>query len=614
MFPDIVANFDVVTEGCHPLQVQFNNQSRGAKTNQWSFGDGSTSIIINPSYTFTNESHTDNKYYNINLNVTSNWGCKADASRQITVYPRPKSAFTIHTDEGCSPLPLEFTNLSIGGTLAEWSLAGTQTVNNAEKFTHSISNKSELPAIYQLKLKTINKYGCSRESSQQVKVFPEVIANFTADNEAMKGCNPLPLEFINLSRHAHRFAWNFADGNNSTVPNPKNEFYTPPTKESFYDIKLRAQSVFGCLDSIVKRATVYPVPVADILVSPHAQTFPSTHIRAENFSSPGNWKFRWELGDGRIINTDTFDTIDHEYKWPSDDYSTKHYRVSLTVANDYCFDSISQKVSITAPMPMVGFAPSAQGCPPLEIQFRNDSKYGKEFFWDFADGHYSNLENPVHVFTKPGEYQVKLLVSGEGGLDSAYQTIRVFELPNAEFRVSQPVVQLPYETIKMVNLSSLATYFEWHMGDGTIYYDTEPEHLYSEAGVYDIRLNVATNTFPQCFDQVVKKGVVIAEKDCQMIFPNAFTPSTNGPSDGRYIVNDPANHIFYPIHTGIDKYVLEIYNRWGEFIFRSEDTDIGWDGYYRGRLSPMGVYVWKVKATCFNGKEIKTAGDVTLYR
>lgn len=94
-----------------------------------------------------------------------------------------------------------------------------------------------------------------------------------------------------------------------------------------------------------------------------------------------------------------------------------------------------------------------------------------------------------------------------------------------------------------------------------------------------------------------------------MIFyvPNAFTP------DG-----DIHNNTFLPVFTsGYDPYDyhLIIFNRWGEIIFESFNSEIGWDGTYSDHLAEDGVYIWKIVF-----KENKTdkkhqeIGHVTLLR
>ena len=60
------------------------------------------------------------------------------------------------------------------------------------------------------------------------------------------------------------------------------------------------------------------------------------------------------------------------------------------------------------------------------------------------------------------------------------------------------------------------------------------------------------------------------------------------------------------------KYKLEIYNRWGELIWVSEDVNKGWNGYVKGKPAKQDVYVWKVNVTFTDGKPYVEAGNVTL--
>jgi gliding motility-associated-like protein len=89
--------------------------------------------------------------------------------------------------------------------------------------------------------------------------------------------------------------------------------------------------------------------------------------------------------------------------------------------------------------------------------------------------------------------------------------------------------------------------------------------------------------------------------------PNTFTP------DG-----DEHNHIFYPIFTtGFDpsNFQFEIYNRWGEMIFQSLNSDKGWDGFFNGVLCPEGTYTWKIIYKIPDRDEYKLAtGHVNLIR
>jgi len=109
---------------------------------------------------------------------------------------------------------------------------------------------------------------------------------------------------------------------------------------------------------------------------------------------------------------------------------------------------------------------------------------------------------------------------------------------------------------------------------------------------------------------------IVAQGGGDLVFPNAFTPSSTGSSDGYFDLNanNFNNDIFFPLHSGVDQYQLMVFNRWGELIFESREVNRGWDGFYRGDPCQQGVYVWKVRAKFSDGTERTMAGDVTLIR
>lgn len=91
-----------------------------------------------------------------------------------------------------------------------------------------------------------------------------------------------------------------------------------------------------------------------------------------------------------------------------------------------------------------------------------------------------------------------------------------------------------------------------------------------------------------------------------LYIPNAFTPNDDG-----------LNDTFGAIGEGITEYNIQIYNRWGELIFESNDIKTQWDGNYHNEIVPMGVYVYKISARGPNtsGKStnsINKTGDITL--
>ena len=186
--------------------------------------------------------------------------------------------------------------------------------------------------------------------------------------------------------------------------------------------------------------------------------------------------------------------------------------------------------------------------------------------------------------------------------------------PNANaFFVLQPnEVTVPSQAVYTYNLSSNADLYTWDFGDGTASAESDPIHFYQEPGTFDVML-IANNEW-NCPDTFSVEDAVTALAAGELLFPNAFTPNNSGPSDGVYDPNSFNNDVFFPIHQGVSEYKLEVFNRWGELLFVSNDVKIGWDGYYRGRPSKQDVYVWKAYAKFSDGQESVLKGDVTLLR
>jgi gliding motility-associated-like protein len=173
-------------------------------------------------------------------------------------------------------------------------------------------------------------------------------------------------------------------------------------------------------------------------------------------------------------------------------------------------------------------------------------------------------------------------------------------------------VIVPSQPVFTYNLSSNASAFIWDFGDGTTSTDLNPVHHYTQAGTYDVTL-VANNQW-NCPDTFAVTGAVTGKVSGALVFPNAFTPGSTGPGDGTYDPHSFDNNVFFPLYEGVEEYHLEIFNRWGELVFVSDDVRIGWDGWYRGRPAKQDVYVWKCHARFSDGRETVLKGDVTLLR
>jgi len=364
-------------------------------------------------------------------------------------------------------------------------------------------------------------------------------------------------------------------------------------------------SQYGCRDTTGYFIDVYPQPVSEFSALPTHQTYPSSRIELENLTNDGFWDFLWDFDDGQT--SPEKEPGFHVYGDWGD------YDISLSVSSSNCSHSVSHRIRILPPPPVAGFDQPGPGCVPHGVQFVNTSAYGHSYLWEFGDGNTSSEPEPYHVYEEAGIYQVRLMVTGDGGTEFAYREVVVYRQPEVNFMVSPELVMLPGQHVQLFNQSLYGNRYLWNFGDGNESGEKSPLHLYREEGWYDISLSVWTEH--ECYGELVRQNAVRATGEGIIVFPNAFRPDPSGPSGGYH---DPdaenPNRVFYPLHAGIDQYRLEIYNRWGELLFISEDVNIGWDGYHQGRLCKLDVYVWKVWGTYLNGEKFIKAGDVTLLR
>lgn len=90
-----------------------------------------------------------------------------------------------------------------------------------------------------------------------------------------------------------------------------------------------------------------------------------------------------------------------------------------------------------------------------------------------------------------------------------------------------------------------------------------------------------------------------------LLIPSGFTPNADGVNDGFGIMK----------HLNIRTLSrFEVFNRWGEIVYSTNSLEGRWDGTYKNKIAPAGVYVWQVEAVNFDNEKIRQSGNVTLIR
>ncbi|PWH84994.1 HYR-like domain-containing protein [Brumimicrobium oceani] len=255
------------------------------------------------------------------------------------------------------------------------------------------------------------------------------------------------------------------------------------------------------------------------------------------------------------------------------------------------------------------------GCAPQEINFISTSPgVGNQCLFTISDiGQVSGC-NVNYVFEEAGCYDVTLQVELSNGCIDDFTVsdyICIDDYPIADFTVNPEEITNIYNAVEFTNTSSGATAYEWNFGDENISNDINPTHEYSvkaikEKAIFDVQLIATSNL--GCQD-TFNLDLPFFEELVYFI-PNSFTPDRN-----------KFNETFKPVFTsGFDPldYKLQIYNRWGELIFESNDANYGWDGTYGAskiKFAPEGAYVWKISYKKLRNEESKEIiGSVSLLR
>jgi len=186
----------------------------------------------------------------------------------------------------------------------------------------------------------------------------------------------------------------------------------------------------------------------------------------------------------------------------------------------------------------------------------------------------------------PGTYTIATQ-DAQGCLFQVQVAVEGGSSPEADFNINPAAVSTFDPYAQLINLSSEdANSFSWIITSGTPAVSSleNPNVSYEniEPGTYPITLIVQNSD--GCTDTITKSIEVYDEF---IVFaPNAFTPDGDEFNNSWNVIVNNAD---------LESYNLEIFNRWGELLFNSNDPDEGWDGTKEGTMVQDGVYTWKLR-------------------
>ena len=329
----------------------------------------------------------------------------------------------------------------------------------------------------------------------------------------------------------------------------------------------------GC-SSIPTTATITVLPVPSISVNNQTICAGSSATLTANATPSGTfyWGTNASAGNGSFSISPNQDTIIPVYN----------------VLNGCYSDTVFSLITVN-PLPISTFSASNNGgCVPVEVTFTPDFSNYDSYSWD------SNSQNIglggalTYTFNSAGSFNISLTTTLNGCSSSTILAtpIVVDAYPLAAFEPSSDMFTEPNQGLSFWNNSSGAQTYFWDFGDGATSNEFAPFHIFNNGENEGITVTLVAVSNLGCTDT----ATYLIEFDPGLVYfiPNSFTP------DG-----DQYNQTYKPIFTyGIDanNYKFEIFNRWGELIFESNNPLVGWDGTFgnRGIQCQNGTYIYRI--------------------
>lgn len=229
----------------------------------------------------------------------------------------------------------------------------------------------------------------------------------------------------------------------------------------------------------------------------------------------GSLTWNWDFGDGTL---GTGQVVNHSYRQVGTYNVTLKVRSSSTVCSLPLSDSFVINKSITINNVFAVDYDHNAACVNQPVQFNDNTVLTVGNItartWNFDDGSPStNTLNPLHTFTNPGVYNVKLLISTSGicNADSMIKQVYIDTRPTIVFTHGNGCINKPVQfTDNSVNATGAISQWKWYFGDGDSSVLKDPLHTYLNYGNYNVQLQVTSAH--GCAAAPVSKPIVIETK------------------------------------------------------------------------------------------------------
>ena len=330
IYPPFQSNFMISNDRCSN-EFSFTDQSTGingvADFWSWRFGDNNISTVRNPVHTYTSSGE-----YTIMLSASTDSACLDTIFKKVFVLENPVSNFSLLIDT-CS-FTVNTSNSSLNAVIYQWDF-GDLNIDYGNEITHTFKN----PGNYNIQLIVASDSFCLDTSNLQINIPPLPVASF---NYNLLTCDS-NIQFLNVSKNANKFIWDFGDGEISLLDAPLHSY----TISGFVKVQMTAFSAYNCKAFTNKDIYLLSRKKAD-----YSTTIDSCQgiIRFKDVTKNATSYF-WQFGDGNVSYEAT---PVHKFK------DQGNYNVLLSINRDsICSDSILKIVNYETPLGERVFIPNS---------------------------------------------------------------------------------------------------------------------------------------------------------------------------------------------------------------------------------------------------------------
>ncbi|NLR81172.1 PKD domain-containing protein [Chitinophaga eiseniae] len=546
----------------------------------WNFGDANatgtnpnTSVLKDPTHAYTKFGT-----YSIKYSVTTDKGCTKDTMVTAIFKLKPQLAYAALTGV-CVNTP---GTVAIGKATIQNGVTGKgyyrgPATDSSGTFTPSMAGAGTHTIWYIFNTDS----GCADSISTTMVVYPKPAAAFTAAADLCLGQNTTFTDQSTISTGSiTNWKWDLANGTQQNNTN-NNPFTITYQKDSNYLVKLVAVSDHNCISDTAKVAVlVHPLPVADFSL-PAKVCMPDGNAAFVNLTTikdKTSLAYQWNFGDGGGGTATKDPTWQYKAFGPFD--------VKLVATSAYgCKDSATKTLTAFFGQPTASFkvAPDTL-CQGTDNVFTDQSTDAtgtiNKWQWNFGDGTVSTDQNPVKKYTAPGEYNVQLQVSNQSGCgSSAYSSkVIVYLQPVIDAGPSFVVPQGTIISFKPVANDSVNLQFAWtpaaDFPDPTVLSPVIP-------AMHDATYTLTAIGKHGC---IARDGMTVKVLK-PVAPPSAFSPNGDNIND-TWIITNLADYA---------ESTVEVFNRYGERIYRSTGYNVPWDGRFKGNVLPMATYYYVIR-------------------